>query len=232
MSILIENISKNFGKKSIVSKINLEIESGKIAALLGPSGSGKSTLLRTIAGFLKPDTGRVWFLRKNVTLLPVRKRKIGFVSQDCSLFPKMTVLENINFGLNKEKVQYSSRLNNLLDLLKLRKFLKFYPNQLSGGQKQRVAFTRALVLEPTTLLLDEPFSALDIKLKNTLKLWIKDLHSEKDVTSIIITHDIHEAMETSDVVIILKDGVVEQFGSPEEIYKYPATPFIKNFLKI
>lgn len=232
MSILIENISKNFGKKSIVSKINLEIESGKIAALLGPSGSGKSTLLRTIAGFLKPDTGRVWFLRKNVTLLPVRKRKIGFVSQDCSLFPKMTVLENINFGLNKEKVQYSSRLNNLLDLLKLRKFLKFYPNQLSGGQKQRVAFTRALVLEPTTLLLDEPFSALDIKLKNTLKSWIKDLHSEKDVTSIIITHDIHEAMETSDVVIILKDGVVEQFGSPEEIYKYPATPFIKNFLKI
>lgn len=232
MSILIENISKNFGEKKIVSRINLEVESGKIAALLGPSGSGKSTLLRTVAGFLKPDTGRVWFLKKNVTSLPVRSRKIGFVSQDCSLFPKMTVIENISFGLNKKKIKYPSRINNLLDLLRLRKFLKFYPNQLSGGQKQRVAFTRALVFEPTTLLLDEPFSALDIKLKKALKSWIKELHKETNVTSIFITHDIHEAMETSDVIIILKDGILEQFGSPEEIYEYPATPFVKSFLKI
>jgi len=232
MSILIENISKNLGEKKIVSRINLEVESGKIAALLGPSGSGKSTLLRTVAGFLKPDTGRVWFLKKNVTSLPVRSRKIGFVSQDCSLFPKMTVIENISFGLNKKKIKYPSRINNLLDLLRLRKFLKFYPNQLSGGQKQRVAFTRALVFEPTTLLLDEPFSALDIKLKKALKSWIKELHKETNVTSIIITHDIHEAMEMSDVIIILKDGILEQFGSPEEIYEYPATPFIKSFLKI
>jgi len=235
MSILIENVSKNFGQSTVLCQINLEIIKGKITALLGPSGSGKSTLLRIIAGFEKPDIGRVWFNGKNSIFLTIQQRRIGFVFQDYILFPKMTVLENISFGLKLQKnstERIDSQTEELLNLIQLENFSNFYPYQLSGGQKQRVAFARALALNPKILLLDEPFGALDIKIKKSLRLWLKKLQNRLALTIIFVTHDIHEAMEISDEIIILKNGRVEQLGTPLELYKYPSTNFIKNFLGI
>ena len=228
MSILIENVS--FGR---LSQINLEIPTGNLVALLGPSGSGKSTLLRTIAGFEKPDKGRIWFAGKNATFLPIQKRQIGFVFQDYALFPKMTIFENIAFGLKiqrKSFEQIRSQVHELLHLTQLENFSTFYPYQLSGGQKQRVAFARALAIEPKILLLDEPFGALDIKVRKNLRIWLRSLHEKLPVTSIFVTHDIQEAMEISDEIVLFREGCVEQFGCPQEIYEHPATTFVKNFL--
>ena len=228
MSILIENVS--FGR---LSQINLEIPTGNLVALLGPSGSGKSTLLRTIAGFEKPDKGRIWFAGKNATFLPIQKRQIGFVFQDYALFPKMTIFENIAFGLKiqrKSFEQIRSQVHELLHLTQLENFSAFYPYQLSGGQKQRVAFARALAIEPKILLLDEPFGALDIKVRKNLRIWLRSLHEKLPVTSIFVTHDIQEAMEISDEIVLFREGCVEQFGCPQEIYEHPATTFVKNFL--
>nr|AYC64011.1 Sulfate ABC transporter ATP-binding subunit [Halimeda micronesica] len=219
MSILIENVSKK-----IISKINLEIPTGSLVALLGPSGSGKSTLLRTLAGFEKLDEGRIWFSGKNATYLPVQERQIGFVFQDYALFPKMTIFENICFGAvgNSE----------LLHLTQLENFYNFYPHQLSGGQKQRVAFARALAIEPKILLLDEPFGALDIKVRKNLRIWLRRLHEKLPITSIFVTHDINEAMEIADQIVVFKDGCIEQFGTPQEIYEHPATTFVQHFIGI
>ena len=232
MSILIENVSKKLGR---LSKINLEIPTGNLVGLLGPSGSGKSTLLRTIAGFEKPDTGRIWFTGKNATFLPIQQRQIGFVFQDYALFPKMTIFENIAFGLKIQKKsvdEIKTQVTELLNLTQLSNFSNYYPQQLSGGQKQRVAFARALAIEPKILLLDEPFGALDVKVRKNLRFWLKNLHEKLSVTSIFVTHDIQEAMEISDEIVIFQKGYIEQLGSPQEIYEHPASNFVKNFIGI
>ena len=235
MSILIENISKKSGQLVRLSQINLEIPAGNLVALLGPSGSGKSTLLRILAGFEKPNEGRIWFAGKNATFLPIQQRQIGFVFQDYALFPKMTIFENIAFGLriqcqSFEKIK--AQVCELLHLTQLENFSTFYPHQLSGGQKQRVAFARALAIEPKILLLDEPFGALDVKVRKNLRTWLRSLHEKLPVTSIFVTHDIQEAMEISDEIVLFKKGSVEQFGCPQEIYEHPATTFVKNFIGI
>ena len=235
MSILIENVSKKFGRSVRLSQINLEIPTGNLVALLGPSGSGKSTLLRTIAGFEKPNEGRIWFGGKNATFLPIQQRRIGFVFQDYALFPKMTIFENIAFGLKIQQKwpdRIKSQVYELLHLTQLENFSTFYPHQLSGGQKQRVAFARALAIEPKILLLDEPFGALDVKVRKNLRTWLRNLHEKLPVTSIFVTHDIHEAMEISDEIVIFREGLIEQFGCPQEIYEHPATTFVKNFIGI
>lgn len=235
MSILIENVSKKFGTGSIgIFQINLEITTGNLVALLGPSGSGKSTLLRTLAGFETPDNGRIWLSGKNATSLPIQQRQIGFVFQDYALFPKMTIFENISFGLtlqgHRQIRATRATVHELLQLTQLENFENFYPHQLSGGQKQRVAFARALAVEPKILLLDEPFGALDVKVRKNLRNWLHRLHEKLPVTSLFVTHDIHEAMEISDEVVLFKDGCVEQFGCPQELYEHPATPFVQKFL--
>nr|YP_009518862.1 Sulfate ABC transporter ATP-binding subunit [Boodleopsis pusilla]AYC64835.1 Sulfate ABC transporter ATP-binding subunit [Boodleopsis pusilla] len=233
MSILIENVSKKFGQSFFLSQINLEIPTGNLVALLGPSGSGKSTLLRTIAGFEKPENGRIWFDGQNATFLPIQNRHIGFVFQDYALFPKMTIFNNIAFGLKiqqKSTEKIHSQVYELLHLTQLDNFSKFYPHQLSGGQKQRVAFARALAIEPKILLLDEPFGALDVKVRKNLRIWLRELHEKLPVTTIFVTHDLQEAMEISDEIVLFRKGCIEQLGSPQEIYQHPATNFVKNFL--
>lgn len=232
MSILIENVSKKFGPNTGISQIHLEITTGNLVALLGPSGSGKSTLLRTLAGFEIPDQGRIWLSGKNATYLPIQQRQIGFVFQDYALFPKMSIFENISFGLTIQGQRRASaaQVHELLKLTQLENFEKFYPHQLSGGQKQRVAFARAIAVEPKILLLDEPFGALDVKVRKNLRNWLHRLHEKLPVTSLFVTHDIHEAMEISDEVVLFKDGCIEQFGCPQEIYEHPATPFVRSFI--
>nr|AYC64113.1 Sulfate ABC transporter ATP-binding subunit [Johnson-sea-linkia profunda] len=233
MSILIENVSKKFGGSFLLSQINLEIPTGNLVALLGPSGSGKSTLLRTIAGFEKPENGRIWLDGQNATFLPIQQRQIGFVFQDYALFPKMTIFENIAFGLKIQKKsteKIKSQVSELLHLTQLENFSMFYPHQLSGGQKQRVAFARALAIEPKILLLDEPFGALDVKVRKNLRVWLRELHEKLPVTTIFVTHDLQEAMEISDEIVLFRKGCIEQLGSPKEIYEHPATNFVKNFL--
>nr|QKS32287.1 putative sulfate/thiosulfate import ATP-binding protein CysA [Caulerpa lentillifera] len=233
MSILIENISKNFGR---LSQINLEIPTGSLVALIGPSGSGKSTLLRTLAGFEKPDSGRIWFHGQNSTFLPIHQREIGFVFQDYALFPKYTVYENIAFGLKIQKKKKAfphfigAQVDQLLHLTQLENFANCYPHELSGGQKQRVGFARALAIEPKILLLDEPFGALDVQVRKSLREWLSHLHEKLPVTSILVTHDLEEAMEIADEIVILKQGRVEQVGTAEEIYEYPGTHFVQNFI--
>lgn len=232
MSILIENVSKKFGESFLLSQINLEIPTGNLVALLGPSGSGKSTLLRTIAGFSQPDKGRIWLDGQNATLLPIQQRQIGFVFQDYALFPKMTIFENIAFGLKIQKKsieKIQSQVYELLYLTQLENFAMFYPHQLSGGQKQRVAFARALAIEPKILLLDEPFGALDVKVRKNLRVWLRELHEKLPVTTLFVTHDLQEAMEIADEIVLFRKGCIEQLGSPKEIYEHPATNFVKNF---
>lgn len=232
MSILVENISKKFGSNYILSKINLEIPKGNVVSLIGPSGSGKSSLLRIIAGFETPSEGHIWLSKKNITFLPIQKRQIGFVFQEYALFPKMTIFENIAFGLKIQKKFFEFQVHELLYLTQLDNFSKFYPDQLSGGQKQRAALARALAVEPKILLLDEPFGALDIKIRKNFRFWIQHFHKKFPVTSIFVTHDIHEAMEISNEIVLLKNGCIEQFGCPQEFYEYPATTFVQDFLNI
>lgn len=233
MSILIENISKKFGSQVRLSQINLEIPTGNLVALLGPSGSGKSTLLRTLAGFENPDTGRIWFSGRNATSLTIQQRQIGFVFQDYALFPKLNIFENIAFGLKMQKKSsdcIQSQVVELLHLTQLENFATSYPHQLSGGQKQRVAFARALAIEPKILLLDEPFGALDVQVRQSLRVWLRQFHQKLPVTSIFVTHDLHEAMEIADEVVLFREGTIEQIGRPMEIYEHPATLFVHNFI--
>nr|AIT93476.1 probable transport protein [Prasiolopsis sp. SAG 84.81] len=223
MSILIENLSKEFGNFSALNHINLEIRTGSLVALIGPSGSGKSTLLRIIAGLDTPTQGRVWFTGRDSTFLSIQEREIGFVFQNYALFKHMTVWENIAFGLNIRSTSLSiisDQVKQLLKLIQLEKFADRYPNQLSGGQRQRVALARALAIEPNVLLLDEPFGALDIKVRKDLRNWLRRLHKQIPMTTLFVTHDHQEALEVADEIVLFKQGRIELLGNPQDVYKH------------
>ncbi len=233
MAIVIENVSKNFGSFQAVDQVSLEIKSGTLVALLGPSGSGKSTLLRLIAGLEMPDAGKIWITGKDATYESVQNRHIGFVFQHYALFKHLTVRKNIAFGLEIQKTppaKVKARVEELLELVHLSGLGDRYPSQLSGGQRQRVALARALAVQPKVLLLDEPFGALDAKVRKDLRAWLRRLHDEVHVTTVFVTHDQEEAMEVSDEIVVMNQGRVEQVGTPAEVYDNPATPFVMSFI--
>jgi sulfate transport system ATP-binding protein len=233
VGIRVENVSKQFGAFQALEPINLDIKSGSLVALLGPSGSGKSTLLRVIAGLEQPDTGRIYISAQEATTKSVQDRQVGFVFQHYALFKHLTVRRNISFALElqkwpKERIKH--RVDTLLDLVQLNSLGDRYPAQLSGGQRQRVALARALAIEPQVLLLDEPFGALDAKVRKDLRDWLRRLHDEVHVTTVFVTHDQEEAMEIADEIVVMSNGKIEQVGTPEEIYENPATPFVMSFI--
>lgn len=233
MGIQVANVSKAFGDFQAVNQVSLDVESGSLVALLGPSGSGKSTLLRLIAGLENPDSGRIWITGEEATTRSVQERQVGFVFQHFALFKHRNVRENIAFGLELrrwKKENIKSRVDELLDLVQLQGFGHRYPSQLSGGQRQRVALARALAVQPRVLLLDEPFSALDAKVRKELRAWLRNLHDEMHVTTVIVTHDQEEAMEVADKIVVMNHGSIEQIGTPAEIYDYPSTPFVMSFI--
>lgn len=233
MGIVVENVSKQFGSFQAVDQVSLEINSGSLVALLGPSGSGKSTLLRLISGLEMPDSGKIILTGKDATYQSVQERNIGFVFQHYALFKHLTVRQNIAFGLEirkapKKKIQ--GKVEQLLELVQLNGLGDRYPSQLSGGQRQRVALARALAVEPNVLLLDEPFGALDAKVRKDLRAWLRRLHDEVHVTTVFVTHDQEEAMEVSDEIVVMNKGKVEQVGTPAEIYDHPASAFVMSFI--
>ncbi|HEY9901029.1 MAG TPA: sulfate ABC transporter ATP-binding protein [Candidatus Sericytochromatia bacterium] len=233
MAIVVENVNKQFGTFKALDNINLEIRKGSLVSLLGPSGSGKSTLLRVIAGLEPPDTGRISISGQDATHQSVQNRNIGFVFQHYALFKHLTIRENIAFGLqirNARKSRINARVNELLELIQLTGLGDRYPSQLSGGQRQRVALARALAVEPQVLLLDEPFGALDAKVRKDLRTWLRRLHDEVGITAVLVTHDQEEAMEVSDEIVVMNKGRVEQVGKPAEIYDHPATAFVMSFI--
>ena len=233
MGIVVENVSKQFGSFKAVDQVNLEINTGSLVALLGPSGSGKSTLLRLIAGLEMPDSGKIWITGKDATKQSVQERNIGFVFQHYALFKHMSVRQNIAFGLEirkKTKAFVKARVEELLELVQLRGLGDRYPSQLSGGQRQRVALARALAVQPQVLLLDEPFGALDAKVRKDLRAWLRRLHDEVHVTTVFVTHDQEEAMEVADELVVMNKGKVEQVGTPAAIYDHPATAFVMSFI--
>jgi sulfate/thiosulfate transport system ATP-binding protein len=237
MSIEALSVTKKFGQFTALDGINLEIPSGELVALLGPSGSGKTTLLRIIAGLEFADSGTIRFDGRDISDRSVRERQVGFVFQHYALFRHMTVFENIAFGLrvrprqhrpSKEKIR--AKVQELLKLIQLENLAQRYPSQLSGGQRQRVALARALAVEPSVLLLDEPFGALDAKVRQELRRWLRQLHDELHVTSLFVTHDQEEALELANRVVVMNHGRIEQVGAPDEVYNHPASPFVYNFL--
>ncbi|MGE4305058.1 MAG: sulfate/molybdate ABC transporter ATP-binding protein [Novosphingobium sp.] len=235
--ITLQGITKRYGQYAALDNVSLEVRDGEFLALLGPSGSGKTTLLRIIAGLAFPDEGSVQFNGEDVTHLKVADRKVGFVFQHYALFKHMTVADNVGFGLSVRKrgqrpakAQIKARAEELLDLVQLGGLGERYPAQLSGGQRQRVALARALAVEPQLLLLDEPFGALDAKVRKTLRRWLRDLHKRMGLTSIFVTHDQEEALELADRVVVMDHGVIEQIGTPEQVYMEPATPFVSDFV--
>lgn len=233
MYVEMKHINKNFGDYEAAKDINFGIEQGKLIALLGPSGSGKTTILRMIAGLETQDSGDVVIEGKVVNALPAGKRGIGFVFQNYALFRYMTVWENIAFGLrvkkeNKKKID--ERVQKMIQLVGLEGMEKRYPDQLSGGQRQRVAFARALAPSPQLLLLDEPFAAIDAKVRKELRNWLKKMIAKVGITSIFVTHDQEEAVEVADEIIIINEGKLEQMGTPTEIYKKPKTSFVSQFI--
>jgi sulfate transport system ATP-binding protein len=237
MTITVDHVTRRFGKFLALDDINLNVASGELVALLGPSGSGKTTLLRVIAGLEAQDDGRVLFNGEDTSFTDVRKRQVGFVFQHYALFDHMTILDNVAFGLRvrprKQRLpdaEIRRRASELLDLVQLGRFSDRFPNQLSGGQRQRVALARALAVEPKVLLLDEPFGALDAKVRKELRRWLRRLHDEVHVTSVFVTHDQEEAMEIADRVVVMRAGRIEQVGSPEEVYQSPASSFVYEFL--
>ena len=237
MSILLHGISKNFGSFAALHNIDLEIPEGELVALLGPSGCGKTTLLRIIAGLEKPDAGRVLLSGEDKTEQHVSHRGIGFVFQHYALFRHMTVFDNVAFGLRVKKQKdkpnetvIRQKVHDLLNLVQLDWLHDRYPDQLSGGQRQRIALARALAVEPSVLLLDEPFGALDASVRKDLRQWLRNLHSELHVTSIFVTHDQEEAMEVASQVVVLNKGHIEQQGAPSSIYDYPANAFVSQFI--
>ncbi|MCG6134687.1 MAG: sulfate/molybdate ABC transporter ATP-binding protein [Nostoc sp. LLA-1] len=233
MGILLENISKHFGNFHAVDDVSLEIKTGSLVALLGPSGSGKSTLLRIIAGLETPDSGQIWLVGENSTYHSVQERNIGFVFQHYALFKHLTVRDNIGFAMDLRKHpknRIRQRVDELLELVQMQQFGDRYPSQLSGGQRQRIALARSLAVQPRILLLDEPFGALDAKVRKDLRAWLRNLHSEVHVTTVFVTHDQEEAMEVADELVVMNKGRVEQVGSPAEIYDNPATPFVMSFI--
>ncbi|HEY9693051.1 MAG TPA: sulfate/molybdate ABC transporter ATP-binding protein [Oculatellaceae cyanobacterium] len=233
MGIIVENVSKQFGSFKAVNEVNIQIESGSLVALLGPSGSGKSTLLRLIAGLEMPDTGKIWLTGEDATYQSVQERNIGFVFQHYALFKHLSVRQNIAFGLDirkASKAKIKRRVEELLELVQLSGLGDRYPSQLSGGQRQRVALARSLAVEPQVLLLDEPFGALDAKVRKDLRAWLRRLHDEVHVTTVFVTHDQEEAMEVSDKIVVMNKGKVEQIGTPAEIYDHPASAFVMSFI--
>ena len=237
MSIEIRNVSKQFGDFQALRDVSLDIQSGELIALLGPSGCGKTTLLRIIAGLETADVGTIHFSGEDTTDVHVRERNVGFVFQHYALFRHMTVFDNVAFGLRMKpraqrpsERQIAEKVHALLDLVQLDWLADRFPAQLSGGQRQRIALARALAVEPRVLLLDEPFGALDAKVRKELRRWLRKLHDELHVTSIFVTHDQEEALEVADRVVLMNQGAVEQIGTPEEVYRRPATPFVYGFL--
>ncbi|MEN9248791.1 MAG: sulfate ABC transporter ATP-binding protein [Gloeomargarita sp. GXS_bins_116] len=233
MGIVVEKVSKRFGHFVAVDDVSLTIPTGSLVALLGPSGSGKSTLLRLIAGLEQPDTGRIWLTGQEATHRRVQERNIGFVFQHYALFKHMTVRQNIAFGLEVRKVpphRIKQRVETLLELVQLQGLGDRYPHQLSGGQRQRVALARALAVEPQVLLLDEPFGALDARVRQELRAWLRRLHDDMHVTTVFVTHDQQEAMELADQIVVMHRGRIEQVGTPADIYDHPATPFVMSFI--
>ena len=235
--IRLDSISKRYGSYDALRNIDLDVRDGEFLALLGPSGSGKTTLLRIVAGLAFPDQGSVLFNGEDVTGLKVAERKVGFVFQHYALFKHMTVADNIGFGLSVRrrrerpaKAAIRARAEELLDLVQLRGLGNRYPAQLSGGQRQRVALARALAVEPQLLLLDEPFGALDAKVRKELRRWLRHLHDQMGLTSIFVTHDQEEALEVADRVVVMDHGVIEQIGTPEDVYMSPRSPFVSNFV--
>lgn len=237
MSIEIRNIKKNFGQFSALNDVSLDVPSGELVALLGPSGCGKTTLLRIIAGLETPDSGNILFYGNDATERQVREREVGFVFQHYALFRHMTVFENVAFGLRvrpkhtrPSDAEIKRRVHELLSLVQLDWLADRYPPQLSGGQRQRIALARALAVEPKVLLLDEPFGALDAKVRKELRRWLRRLHDELHITSIFVTHDQEEALEVADRVVVINKGKIEQIGTPQEVYDKPVSPFVYQFL--
>jgi sulfate transport system ATP-binding protein len=233
MSILVRNVSKRFGDFVALDDVSLEVESGSLTALLGPSGSGKSTLLRIIAGLEWPDTGAITLSGQDATALTPQKRNVGFVFQHYAAFKHMTVRDNVAFGLTvrkRPKAEIRARVDELLKLVQLEAFGHRYPSQLSGGQRQRMALARALAPEPQVLLLDEPFGALDARVRAELREWLRRLHEEVHVTTIFVTHDQAEAMDVASEIAVMNHARIEQVGSPTQLYDEPQTEFVMSFV--
>ena len=237
MSIELACINKRYGDFVAVDNVDLHVESGELLALLGPSGSGKTTLLRIIAGLEAADSGRISFHGADATDTHVRERQIGFVFQHYALFGHMTIFENVAFGLRvrprRQRLperEIAKKVHTLLELVQLDWLADRYPHQLSGGQRQRIALARALAVEPRVLLLDEPFGALDARVRQELRRWLRRLHDEVHVTSVFVTHDQEEALEVADRVVVMNHGRIEQIGAPADVYDHPATPFVFEFL--
>jgi len=233
MHIQVNNLNKEFGSFHAVQNVSFEIEKGKLIGFLGPSGGGKTSILRMLAGLETPTSGDIYFHGKRVNELPPQERGIGFVFQNYALFKHMTVFDNIAFGLKvkkQNKALIKERVLYLVELTGLKGFEHRYPHQLSGGQRQRVAFARALAPEPQLLLLDEPFAAIDAKIRTELRTWLKDMIGELGITSIFVTHDQEEAIEVADEIMIISKGKLEQKGTPWDIYKNPQTPFVASFI--
>lgn len=233
MSIFVKNITKTFGNFTALDNITLEVPSGCLLALLGPSGSGKTSLLRIISGLDHADSGSILFENEDVSLQAARDRGVGFVFQHYALFRHMTVFENVAFGMRVRKAPKSEvqdRVQELLSLVRLEGLGHRYPSELSGGQRQRVALARALAVRPRMLLLDEPFGALDAKVRQELRNWLRRLHEEMNVTTVFVTHDQEEAFEVADRVVVMRQGHIEQVGTPQEVFDHPATPFVMDFL--
>ncbi len=237
MSIEINHVTKYFDRTEVLHDVNLTVNSGEMMALLGPSGSGKTTLLRIIAGLEHQTEGKICFAGQDVSRLHARERKVGFVFQHYALFRHMTVFENIAFGLSvlprrerPNKAVIDKKVTQLLEMIQLPHLAQRYPAQLSGGQKQRVALARALAVEPQILLLDEPFGALDAKVRTELRSWLRELHSELKFTSVFVTHDQQEAMEVADRIVIMGNGKIEQVGTPQQVWHTPESRFVLEFL--
>jgi sulfate transport system ATP-binding protein len=233
MGISVEGASKRFGDFQALEDVSIEVPDGSLTALLGPSGSGKSTLLRAIAGLEELDQGRVLIDDEDVSRTPAQKREVGFVFQHYAAFKHMTVFGNVGFGLKIrrwKKPQISGRVHELLQLVQLDGLADRYPDQLSGGQRQRMALARALAVEPQVLLLDEPFGALDAKVRKDLRTWLRRLHDEMHVTTIFVTHDQEEAMDVAEQLVVMNEGRVEQAGSADDLYDHPANEFVMSFV--
>ena len=233
MGIVVQGVSKRFGTFSALDDVSVEVERGSLTALRGPSGSGKSTLLRVIAGLERPDAGRVLLEGVDVTGVLPQRRGVGFVFQHYAAFKHMTVHENVAFGLRirrRPRAEICERVGELLQLVQLEAFADRYPAQLSGGQRQRMGLARALAVDPAVLLLDEPFGALDARVRKELRVWLRRLHDETHTTTLIVTHDQEEAMEVSDRIVLMNAGRVEQVGGPRELYEHPANEFVMGFV--
>ncbi|MEK8199380.1 sulfate/molybdate ABC transporter ATP-binding protein [Lysinibacillus sp. FSL M8-0134] len=237
MSIQIQNVSKKYGSFQALEDVSVHIQSGELVALLGPSGSGKTSLLRVIAGLEATDVGDILFDGQSITNQHPKERNVGFVFQHYALFRHMTVFDNVGYGLKvrprknrPSKEEITKKVMELLQLVKLENLSDRYPTQLSGGQRQRVALARALAVEPKVLLLDEPFGALDAKVRKELRRWLRKLHDEFHITSIFVTHDQEEALDVADRIVVMNNGKIEQIGSPDEVYTNPKSPFVYDFL--